>query len=54
MEFQELKDCRFDGSGHFKLDDYPTDVHVEKKLRPNFETLTKANTQRMAELQDRL
>ena len=54
MEFQELKDCRFDGSGHFKLDDYPTDVHVGKKLRPNFEALTEANTQRMAELQDRL
>lgn len=54
MEFQELKDCRFDGSGHFKLDDYPTDVHVEKKLRSNFESLTEANTQRMAELQDRL
>lgn len=35
MEFQELKDCRFDGSGRFKLGDYPTDVHVEKKLKPH-------------------
>lgn len=54
MEFQELKDCRFDGSGRFKLGDYPTDVHVEKKLKPHFEALTEANTQRMAQLQDKL
>ncbi len=54
MEFQELKDCRFDGSGHFKLDDYTTDVHVKKELRPNFDALTETNTRRMAELQGKL
>lgn len=50
----QLEDCRFDGTGTFRIADYPTNAKVDKAERAHFEELTQANIDRMAELQDRL
>lgn len=50
----KLKDCKFDGSGNFDIDDYPTTAHVDKTERAKYEKLTAENIVKMAALQDRL
>ena len=50
----KLADCRFEGKGTFKLSDYPTSAQVDKKMRPEVESLMAANIERMIELQDKL
>jgi PPK2 family polyphosphate:nucleotide phosphotransferase len=50
----DLRDCRFDGTGHFSIRDAPTDAHEDKSLRNDFLARTEANNARMAILQDRL
>lgn len=49
-----LKDCRYDGSHPFVISDYPTSADMPKSRRDEIEALTAANTQRMAELQEKL
>ncbi len=49
-----LEDCTFDGSGSFKIDDYPTSAKIDKELRAEYEKLTEENRERMMELQDKL
>ena len=50
----ELKDCMFEGKGHFDISKYPTSAHVSKDKRPEYEERTRANIAQMAELQDKL
>lgn len=50
----DLKDCKYDGRGSFKIDEYDTSAHMDKKERPKYEQLMAANTARIAELQNRL
>ncbi|MDD3486302.1 MAG: polyphosphate kinase 2 family protein [Atopobiaceae bacterium] len=50
----ELKDCRIDGSTHFKIDEHPTCMHMDKALKADYVARTEANNQRMSELQDKL
>ena len=50
----KLKDCKYDGEGTFKIADYPTSAKVSKEERAKYEELTAKNTQKMAELQDKL
>lgn len=49
----KLRDCKFEGDGHFDISKYPTSAHVDKSERPRYEELMAANIQRMAELQDK-
>jgi len=50
----KLDDCRFDGKGTFKVDDYPTSAKMDKARKDEFVHLTEQNTEKMAELQDKL
>ena len=50
----QIKDCRYEGQGTFKLADYPTSAKIDKKERPHIEELMAANIERMIELQDKL
>jgi len=49
----KLEDCRYEGKGTFKLSDYPTSAKIDKKARPEIESLMAANIERMIELQDK-
>lgn len=50
----DLKDCIYDGKGKFSLKDYKTSAKLDDDLREHYEHLTAKNTERMAELQDKL
>lgn len=50
----ELKDCVYDGEGKFKLSDYKTSAKVDKDEHDKYVELTEKNTEKMAELQDKL
>lgn len=50
----DLKDCMYDGSGSFKIDDFPTSAKIDKKKRDEYEELLAQNVQKLAELQDKL
>ena len=49
-----LEDCRYDGSRTFKLKDCPTSAKMNKGEKERYAELTRANTQKMAELQEKL
>lgn len=49
-----LEGCRYDGEGEFRLAECPTSERVEKSERAKCEELCAKNTERMAELQDKL
>ena len=50
----DLKDCRYDGQGKFRLADHPTSANIPKEEKKDYEKLLAENTKRIAELQDRL
>lgn len=50
----ELKDCIYDGKGKFSLKDYKTSAKIDDDKREHYIKLTEKNTERMAELQDKL
>ena len=54
MEKTELKDFYYDGSGSFKLSDYPTNTKRPKQEREHYERLTQENISHISELQDAL
>ena len=49
-----LADCRYDGSGTFKMSACPTSAKVDKSKKLSIEEAMQANIARMADLQDRL
>ena len=50
----KLEDFRYDGTGKFKIADYPTSAKMDKKLKEEYTELTRQNTLKMAELQEKL
>ncbi len=50
----DIRDCRFDGEGRFRICDYPTNFKVEKAKSEEYAAKTAANVERMAQLQDKL
>lgn len=50
----ELSTYRYDGTGAFSLDAFPTSKHVDKELKKQYEKKLAENTARIAELQDKL
>ena len=50
----ELSTYRYDGTGAFSLDAFPTSEHVDKELKKQYEKKLAENTARIAELQDKL
>lgn len=50
----KLKDCRFDGEGAFKIEDFPASAGIDKEERERYEALTAENIERMTRLQDKL
>ena len=48
----KLKDCKYEGEGKFKIEDYPTSAKVSKDKKEKYVALTAENTLKMAELQD--
>lgn len=49
-----LTDCRYDGTGEFKIADYPTSAHIDKDDREGIEQAMQDNIAIMSQLQDRL
>ena len=45
----KLEDCRYEGQGTFRLDDYPTSAKVDKAERPRIEEKMADNIERMIE-----
>ena len=54
MQRVELDDCCIDGSQRFSVAEAPTSAHIDKDIRAEVEVATEANTQLMADLQDKL
>ena len=50
----DLKKFAYDGSGSFKIDNFPTSAQMSKKERPEYEEKLAQNVLKLAELQDKL
>ena len=50
----DIKDFRFDGKGHMSIRDCKTSLHLSDEDKPIYQELTRVNTERMGELQDKL
>ena len=50
----KLKDCRYEGSGKFRIADYPTSAKVDKASRAEIEAHMAANIEQIVALQDKL